>query len=216
MTNAELVGRLRRYDEQLNALLLNIERDAAVLADRNLSTFNQNTPPMTLDELSNVLIPHLTGEFKTKIRTRSCLQLLVNRSATMVANNIMLDYGTLEAEQKAQFTALFRRWSARSFDWGIRSRIDRQKINLVIFLAQYRNDENGCRIKTQQAHRPMLLCVYFVLFISPLQCLSARAISRRKKSGNLAATTMPAMDRRRCECRKSERVERWKIARFLF
>ena len=157
MTNAELVGRLRRYDEQLNALLLNIERDAAVPADRNLSTSNQNTPPMTLNELSNVLIPHFTGEFKTKICTRSCLQLLVNRSATMVANNIMLDYGALEAEQKAQFTALFRRWSARSFDWALRCEPTvLAKIAFVIILAQYRN-HNGCRVSSRhEQRRPML------------------------------------------------------------
>ena len=77
----------------------------------------------------------------------------------MVANNIMLDYGALEAEQKAHFTALYRRWSAREFDWRLaREPTVISNIKLIIILAQYRN-ENGCRVSTRSAGRPMLSCV---------------------------------------------------------
>ena len=152
--------RLRQYDEQLKSLLLNIERDAAVLADRNLRSFNRNTPPMSLDELADILSPHINGKLKIKLRTRSYLQLLVSRSATMVANNILLDYSALEEEQKAQFTALFRHWSARGFDWGLACEPTLlTKIGFIIFFAQYRN-QNGCRVSTQSASRPFLRCIF--------------------------------------------------------
>ena len=66
--------RARHNDEQLKALLLKIEHDAALLADRNLSTFDRNLPLMTMEELADFLIPHLTRELKQKrARANACI-----------------------------------------------------------------------------------------------------------------------------------------------
>ena len=134
------------------ALLKRSERVSKTIAEQNLRAFDvqKRAPPLTIDELRAFLV-QLLGGLLEKLDCYAFVESSERARDLTTGTHILSAYIGYDDERRRHFSALFRVWQVRQFEFDARwNSVMMTNINILVRLCSYNIDAKCCKILTRR------------------------------------------------------------------